>query len=405
MKKVAVITSGFLPIPASKGGAVENLIDIFNQENEKYKKIKLVIFSCYDYDAYKVSKKYKNAEFIYIKSNVFIECLDKIIFWIVEHIFKKKNSRSYRYILKRLHFYLKASYYLKINDYDKIILENHPSMYLILKFRKNYEKYDGRYYYHCHNEFPSCYGCYNIIKNTKKFISVSNFRSINIKNYLKLNSNKFSVLLNCCDSKAILKEATEKEKMKIKSKFNIKEDDKVIIFIGRIIPEKGVLELIKAIKRVQYEHYKLLIIGASLNSLNVRTQYEKEVEKNIVELKDKISIVGFVNHDELYKYYSIADISVIPSIWDDSAPLTVIESMICGIPIITTKSGGIPEYVDENCACILERDDNLVNNMSNSIDELLKEDEIRRKMKKSCILKAKSFTEFEYYDKFVELIK
>lgn len=403
--RLAIVTSGFLPVPASKGGAVENLIDIFNSQNEKYDFITPVIFSSYEKKAYEYSKKYKKSEFIFIKSNLLVSLLDRITFVIAKYILRKENSRSYRYIFKRLHFYWKVSKYLKTNNYDKVLLENHPSMYLALKFRKNYKKYDGKYYYHCHNEFPSCYGCYNIIKNTKKFISVSQFRDNNIKEYLKIDNNQFSVLLNCCDSSAISKRATEEEKIEIKNKYDIKPNDKVIVYIGRIVPEKGILELIKAMKLLKNKNFKLLIVGAALNALDVKTQYEEEVENSIKEIKDKVSIVGFVNHNDLYKYYSIADIDVVPSLCDDSAPLSIIEAMICGIPIVTTKSGGIPEYVNKDCAYIFERDNNLINNMSIAIDELLSNDNLRENMKKQSIDRAVNFAEETYYHNFIELLK
>ena len=59
MKNIAIITSGFLPVPATKGGAVENLIVNLLNENEKNKKIKFEIFSIYDQDALNKSKKYE----------------------------------------------------------------------------------------------------------------------------------------------------------------------------------------------------------------------------------------------------------------------------------------------------------------------------------------------------------
>lgn len=403
--RIAVVTSGFLPVPATKGGAVENLIDIFNKQNEKYNYITPVIFSCYEERAYEYAKEYKNTEFVFIKSNKFVDAIDKSMFFIAKYILRKKNSNSYRYIFKRLHFFWKVSKYLKINNYDKVLLENHPSMYLTLKFRRNYKKYEGKYYYHCHNEFPSCYGCYNIIKNTKRFISVSEFRNNNIKDYLKLCSNKFSVLPNCCDSKFVTKQATEKEIAEIKNKHNIKPEDKVIVYIGRIIPEKGVLNLINAINLLKVKNVKLLIIGASLNSLGVKTKYEEEVENSIKEIKDKVSIVGFINHNNLYKYYSIADIDVVPSLLEDSAPLSIIEALAAGIPIITTKSGGIPEYVDRDCAYIFERDKELTNNIAEAINTLLSDEDLRIKMKKCCLERAKNFTEENYYHNFVELLK
>ena len=83
--KIAVITSGFLPVPATKGGAVETLCENFIKVNEKYQKVKLVFFSIYDSAAFQEAKKYKNTKFIFIKSNSFIDFLDKISFFVVKN--------------------------------------------------------------------------------------------------------------------------------------------------------------------------------------------------------------------------------------------------------------------------------------------------------------------------------
>ena len=121
MKKIAMITSGFLPVPATKGGAVENLIVNLLNENEKNKKIKFEIFSIYDQDALNKSKKYENSNFRFIKVNPFIKIIDKMVFFLAKSIFKKQNSQSYRYIFQRLYYLNKCSKLLKKYNYDIVI--------------------------------------------------------------------------------------------------------------------------------------------------------------------------------------------------------------------------------------------------------------------------------------------
>lgn len=159
MEKIAIITSGFLPVPASKGGAVENIVVNLLNENEKNNKMEFNIISIFDDISYNESKKYSKSKINFIKVNFLVKFLDKITFLIAKKVLKKENSQSYRYIFQRLYYLNKCSKILKKNDFDKVILENHPTQYLALKWRKNYLKYSGRYYYHCHNEFPGTYGC------------------------------------------------------------------------------------------------------------------------------------------------------------------------------------------------------------------------------------------------------
>lgn len=389
---LAIVTSGFLPVPATKGGAVENLIVNFMNENEKSNTFSINVFSEYDEKALEEAKKYKNTSVIFIKSNFLVDLVDKCLFFIAKNIFKKKNSHSYRFIFKRLHFLNKVSLYLNKSDYDKILLENHPTQYLALKWRNNYKKYENKYYYHCHNELTNTYGCKDIMEKTNNFICVSEFRKKTIENYLGFESTNFSVVRNGIDTKTINKKPTNKEKQEILDKYNINKNDKILIYTGRVVDGKGVKELVSSLKKVKYKNFKLLLLGSSINALNVKTPYEEEVINIVSDIKDKVIFTGFINYDELYKYYGIADIAVLPSIMDDSAPLTVVESLSCGLPVITTDSGGIPEYANDKCAIILKRDHHIINNLAKSIDYLLNDDKKCQEMSEESIKAAEELT-------------
>ncbi len=392
--KIAILTSGFLPIPATKGGAVENLVVNILKENEIYHKVNFEVLSSYDDEAIKEAKVYNYSSFIFIKVNSIIKFIDNAVFFVAKSILKKKNSFSYRYIFQRLFYLRKCSKLLNKNDYDIVLLENHPTEYLVLKWRKNYLKYKDRYYYHCHNEFPSTYGCRSIINETKKIICVSEFRKKNIKEYLKLPDAKFSVLKNGIDTKKFQNDLTEQEKLNLRKKYNIKENDRILLYTGRIVPDKGIKEAILAFKKLNNKNIKFLIVGSSLNKLNAKTQYEQEIEKLIDE---NIVFTGFVNYSEIYKFYKLADIAILPSIWDDSAPLTVIESLVSGLPIISTISGGIPEYAINGSAILLARDEKLVENIANSIKELLEDNEKLSNMSKIAKEISKDLTKEKYY--------
>lgn len=405
MEKVAIITSGFLPVPATKGGAVENLIVNLLKENEKKNNVEFNIISIYDDKANNESKKYSNAKFNFIKVNLIVKLVDNITFIVAKKILKKKNSQSYRYIFQRLFFLNKCSRILKENNFDKIILENHPTQFLTLKWRRNYIKYKGKYFYHCHNEFSGTYNCLKIIKNTEKIICVSKYIANTLSAYLEMPPEKFCVLRNCIDFNKFNCELSKQEKLNLRKKYNIKPNTKVLLFTGRIVPEKGVKELILALKNVKHNNYKLLIIGSSLNLINVKTDYQVEVENLIKELNEKIIFTGFINYDDIYKFYRIADIAVIPSIWNDPAPLTIIESLVCGLPIITTNSGGIPEYATNGSAIIINRNENLITNLANEIDKLLDDEEQLRNMQKISKSVSLDLNIDNYYKNFNDIIK
>lgn len=402
---LAIITSGFLPVPASRGGAVENLVDNFLNKNEEYKKMNINIFSIYDDDAVEISKKYKHSNFIFIKPNFIVKQLDKIMYFFAKNILRKEKTMSYRYIFQRLYFLDKVSKYLKNNDYDKVLLENHPTLFMSLKKRKNFIKYKDRYYYHLHNEVNNGYGCEDIIKNSKSNICVSQFISSQLSNFLQVeNSDNFTVLRNCVDQQRFQKEVCEDEIRKLKLKYGIADNERVLLFTGRLTREKGIKELLLSLKKLKNQNYKLLVVGSFFFGTEVKNAFEEELEEIIQDIKDKVIFTGFISYDEIQKIYAIADIATLPSIWDDPAPLTIIESLSCGLPIVTTNSGGIPEYVNEQCAFINKRDDELINNLSYSIDQLIENEELRIKMGQASLRASKELTLDNYYFNFMELL-
>ena len=156
---------------------------------------------------------------------------------------------------------------------------------------------------------------------------------------------------------------------------------------------------------MKYENYKLLVVGAALNEFKTKTPYELEIEDLVYKMKDKIVFTGFVKYEEISKLYLLADIATLPSIWDDPAPLTIIESLTCGLPIITTVSGGIPEYAVGGSAIFIKRDSKLIENLAKEIELLLKNEEKRRIMSKKAIEASNGLTIKNYYKEFIHILQ
>ena len=232
--------------------------------------------------------------------------------------------------------------------------------------------------------------------------NVSNFIEKSLIKLLGISKEKVVVLRNCIDVDRFSKTLTKEEKNSIKRKYNINNNDKVLLFTGRIVPEKGVKEIINALKNVKYKNYKLLILGSALNELKAKTEYQEQIETSISEIKDKIIFTGYIRYEEINKFYAMADVVVLPSIWDDPAPLTIIESLASGLPIITTNSGGIPEYAINNSAVILNKEDNLVENLAKAIDELLMDEEKCKKMSYAGKKATQDLTLKNYYNNFLQ---
>lgn len=402
-ERIAIISGGYLPIPAVQGGAVESLDENLILQNEISDRARFVIFSCSHPKAVKEAEKYKNSEFYFIKIPAFIQLLDRMLYFIANDILKLKKHMSYRCVFQRFYYIEKVALALKKDDYDKVVLENHAILFLSLKRYQNDKKYAGRYYYHLHNAVSKAHGCREIIANCKKVIGVSNYMNTTLREFLgKDDHNTYCVLKNMIDRERFLVNLSEDEKRQIRQRFGIGDEDRVILFSGRLDEEKGIRELLQAFSKTEEEHWKLLIVGGYFFDSGVKSGFEKELQKKAENIKDRVIFTGFVPYERMPEMYAVADLAVVPSVWDDPAPLTVIESLTSGKALITTDSGGIPEYADDDCAVILRRDGQLVENLAKAIEDLVRDEASRKMMENAVKEKTKDWGIQKFYDCFME---
>lgn len=160
---------------------------------------------------------------------------------------------------------------------------------------------------------------------------------------------------------------------------NIADDEKVITFIGRIVKEKGILDLIKAfhIASSQHSNIKLLIIGDILES--DRDKKTKLLIKEYIRnyrLKDKILFLGF--RDDIPQLLSATDIFVLPS-YREGMPRSIIEAMMSGKPVIATNIRGCrEEVVDGETGILVSPGD--VNGLARAMDTLINNPELAKQM-------------------------
>ena len=407
MEDITLIMGSVFPVPAVKGGAVENLIENIAKAHEKEKKVNLYIICAYDFNAEKIAKeKFKNTNFNYIKVGKINKFIDQCISFVATKIFHKKNVMAYSYIFQRLGYYRKTSNLLHKKDFGKIILENSTGLYLALKWKKNYLKYAGRYYYHCHNKVNMDFGCIDIIEKTNKFISVSDYMGKDLQNFSdRIKNKKFLTLKNIIDYEKFEKNITETEKNILKNKYHIDSNEKVIIFVGRLTEEKGIKQLLMAINDVTYKNFKLLIVGSYFFNTKVRSDFEKELDELVNKNKERIIFTGYINYNQIYQLYKISDFAVLPSMWDEPAGLTIQEAEACGLPAITTNSGGIPEYVINGSSIIIKKDENIVENLKTEIENLLNDEKKLKEMSNKSLEIIDDLDICKYYNNLIKIVE
>lgn len=162
------------------------------------------------------------------------------------------------------------------------------------------------------------------------------------------------------------------------------------------------MELIEAMNKLtDCPTIKLLVIGSSFygNSDN-ENAFARTLKQKAAPMKDRIIFTGFIPYSDMPNYLQLADVAVIPSVWDDPFPTTVLEAQAMGLPIITTRRGGIPEEVTEENAILLKTDNSFVDNLAAAILDLYHHPEKRKQMSQISIERSKLFDKENYAKNF-----
>lgn len=393
MKKILLAPPQELPIPATKGGAVETLMDILIEENEKRHKVEFVFLSIYDEEAEEISKNYKYTKIIYTpKSSLFVK---KSYGLLVNKIFRNIFKLS---VLPRRIQDFKLIKKIDDLDYDCIVSQSYFTD--LFKFVKHIPKKENMFFHSHSNMLPT------EIEDTTygNLISVSEYIE---SCWIKKSENKqlkTSVVHNCIREELFSERISLNERTELRKKFSFDKDDFVILFCGRITEVKGVRELLKAIQKINNSKIKLLIIGSANFALQNKSDYVIEVNDISNSMQERVKYTGYIDNKLLYKYYQTADIQVVPSLWEEAAGLVAIEGMASGLPLIVTRSGGMVEYVDEQCATIIEKDENVVNNIKTAIEYLYNNPKQCKKMSEQGKERAKLFSKKRFYDEFINSI-
>lgn len=399
MKKVAIISTGKQPVPPVKGGAVETGIQQIIDENEKNGKVQLTVFSIYNQSAKEQSERYTKTSFIYIQLNCihsafnfFIKCVNKI-FKMFKINYKINGNLPYTSKLKR-----------KINEgkFDVILIKNAPDYVLPLA-----KQFNSQIILQIHNDYLNreTYNANQILKKCKKIIVVSNYIKNRVLTIDGCESSKVIVNKNCTDIGIFNNQLYKNMTSELKKKYQVNESEVTILFSGRLIKEKGIKELFLAVSLLPKElKWKLLVIGGKWYSNEKSSTFIEEIKKLSSAFSERIIFTGYVPYDELGKLYSITDIAVVPSMWEEPAGRVVIEAEAAGVPVITSNAGGISDYISENTSIVVERNKDFVKNLSQAIFALINNKALRENMAKSAFEYGQKFTPSRYYEEFIELI-
>lgn len=386
--KIAILTSGILPIPAVQGGAVEQLIDVYLDYNERHRMHDITVYSVADEAArrHPATQSAVN-HYHYIDMRSLAARIKKRIHQLVH------DRQYYHYSIE--YFFAAALRHIGQHDFDLVIVENRPGYIPRIASRTQ-----ARIVLHLHNDFlndATPYGR-DIADACFRIVSISHYITNRVQT-IGINQEKCVTVYNGLNLQLFSPEHTKAAR---RAHFGLSPDDFVLLFSGRIIPEKGIAQLIEAMTLLaDYPQVKLLVMGSpfyaaeSSDSLFMQTLKERAAR-----LTDRLLFTGYIPYPQMPQMLLLGDAAVVPSVWDEPFGMTAVEALAMGLPVIATDRGGLTECLSPDCSLIVPADAELPQHLKEAILDLYTNADKCRQMGQAARLRANSFSQDAYANHF-----
>lgn len=210
------------------------------------------------------------------------------------------------------------------------------------------------------------------------FLSTEELRWIVSRNLLKKNTLYLT--------KNIVRSDKFKTDSRFRSKQNIPEDHTILLFVGRIIKEKGLDYVIDAFAAIKDKHkVYLIIVGDGEDLITIK---DKIAQLNIGK---EILVTGWINEAEVAYYTSNSDVLIYPTFAPEGLPMALFNSLAAGLSVITTQTRAAFDYLEEpnNCLWVQPRS---ALSIAEALEKLLSNADLMEQMQINNKQKARLFT-------------
>lgn len=391
--KILLVTAGATPIPAVKGGATETMMTHLIDVNETEKSFDFRIINMFDKEAFEACKAYKHTSFRFYNPGLF----DKYYSLIFRFLRKLTNGR----ICVKSMFARYCGH--QVLDYKPDIVLLEGNYFQVNQIRKYVKDCPLILHIHIDGLNNKLDLANRIIKDSDGIIVISKYCRSRVVEVRPDCADKVKVLKNTIDTEKFSVQSTENVN-ELKQHYNIKPDDIVVTYCGRLCEDKGIMHLMKAVKMLHNEKIKLVIIGTPAYKGVKDDSFVRSLKEFAQRMQNEVIFTGYIPQDQLPLYYSMTSIFVLPSICNEAAGNVIIEALSCGIPVITTTQGGIPEYADEKVSILVDADSEFDNHLKTAIQELIHNNKRYRAMAENARNVALQYDKSHYYSNFKSLI-
>lgn len=172
-------------------------------------------------------------------------------------------------------------------------------------------------------------------KGLEEFILENNFAP---KEKIKIIGNGSSNGINTAFFAS--EQISEEETLKLKAQLDIAKDDFVFIFVGRLVKDKGINELITAFTNLNLSKTKLLLVGP------LESDLDPLLPETLTEIDENINIINVGYQSDVRPYFKVANVLVFPS-YREGFPNVVMQAGAMGLPAIVSNINGCNEIIEE----------------------------------------------------------
>jgi len=200
--------------------------------------------------------------------------------------------------------------------------ELNPNEKMMLRFNRLLRRYETK-----------------LMKQSDALIAVSRYTVGELTELYGIEEEKIHVIYNGVD---INKFKPRPDRAELRREFGLEEEKKIVLFVGRLYHRKGLEILLRSIPPIiqEFGDVKFAISGTGFKK---KEQSLRDLAKQL-EIEDYVTFLGYVPDEKLPSLYSASDIFVLPAIYENF-PFAILEAQATGLPVVSTKVGGIPEFL------------------------------------------------------------
>ena len=385
--RILLVPPPELPVPAVQGGAVETLVTHLIRENERRGCLDLLCASIPDPAAAEQAKALRHTRMLYVARPRGARRYWPLVF--IERCFGIAAPYDPWYQKVQL------SLALELPPPDLIVAEG-GNLTQCSAISRMFGR--GRCLAHLHGQTACSHTMDDIYGGV---LALSEFIRDDYLKTSSLDRQHAYILHNCIDTARFTPGAPDAA---LRASLGFAPEDFVVLFCGRLEPDKGIHKLLEAMAAVDDARCKLLIVGSPFFWRTQSSPFLRKLEQQAHALGDRVRFTGYVPNENLPDYYRLADMVCVPTLVEEAAGLVAVEAMGCGRPVLATRSGGMPEYLQGSQAILVDRGPELAAQLSWAIRMLHEHPDLCAQMGAAGARAAQRFSTAAFYETFLHIV-